>query len=76
MEDRVILSYKGLDAVMSYNSNPGIDSLLSSTILGTKGGMRYMLRSISSRIAAYRNIRFISLYKDNRLTGTIGLCPR
>ncbi len=76
MNRRVIFNYKGLDAVLSHNSNPGIDSLLSSTILGTKGGMRYMLRSITSRIAAYRNIWFVSLYKGNRLTGTIGLCYR
>lgn len=39
--------------------------------------MRFQLQNIPSRIAAYGNqIRFISLYKKNKITGTVGACFR
>lgn len=34
------------------------------------------MQSINSRIEAYKNIRFVSLYKDEKLSGTVGLCYR
>lgn len=76
MNDKTILSFKDLEARLSYDASEEVKELLSSTILGSKGGMRYMLRDIPARIATYTNIRFVSLFKANRLTGTVGLCYR
>lgn len=73
---KTILSFKDLEARLSFEADDDIRKLLSSTVLGSKGGMRYFLRNIQERIAAYKNIRFVSLYKGNRLTGTVGLCYR
>lgn len=76
MEDKTILGFKDLEARLSHVAGENVRELLSSTVLGSKGGMRYMLRNIPERIAAYKNIRFVSLFKGNRLTGTVGLCYR
>ncbi len=73
---KTLLSFKGLSAVLTDEADSKVVELLSKTVLGSKGGMRYILQSIESRIAAYKNIRFVSLYKDDRLTGTVGLCYR
>ena len=76
MKEKTLLSYKGLSAVLTKEADDNIVDLLSNTVLGSKGGMRYGLQSIPSRIAAYKDIRFVSLYKNNKLTGTVGLCYR
>lgn len=76
MKDKTLFTYKGLSAVLSEGKDSKIVDLLSNTVLGSKGGMRYLLMSISERIAAYSNIRFVSLFKGSRLVGTIGLCYR
>lgn len=73
---KTLLSFKGLSAVLTDKANPQIVDLLSKTVLGSKGGMRYILQSIGSRIEAYNNIRFVSLYKGDKLSGTVGLCYR
>jgi len=73
---KTILTFKDLEARLTSDADEDIRELLSGTILGSKGGMRYVLRNIPDRIAAYKNIRFVSLYKANRLTGTVGLCYR
>lgn len=73
---KTLLSFKGLSAILTDKADSNIVELLSKTVLGSKGGMRYILQSIGSRIEAYKNIRFVSLYKDDRLTGTVGLCYR
>jgi hypothetical protein len=76
MKGKILLSFKGLNAVLTKEANDKIIDLLSKTVLGSKGGMRYVLQSVASRIKAYKHIRFVSMYKNETLTGTVGLCYR
>ena len=76
MEGKTLFTFKGLSAVLTRDADENITGLLTNTILGSKGGMRYKLTSVRSRIAAYKNIRFLSLLKDRKLMGTVGLCYR
>jgi hypothetical protein len=46
-------------------------------VQGSEGGLRFSLQNIIPRIAAYKDqIRFVSLYKKNEITGTVGSCFR
>ncbi|MDT8401654.1 MAG: hypothetical protein RQ743_08165 [Bacteroidales bacterium] len=75
--EKIIISYRDLSVKLTREADAKILGLLNSTILGTKGGMRYQLNNIADRIKAYRNkLRFVSLYKKERLTGTIGFSYR
>ncbi len=77
IHEKIIISYKDLDVKLTKKADENIQALLDKTVLGTKGGMRYQLLNIKDKIAAYRNnIRFVSLYMKDRLTGTIGFCYR
>ena len=77
MFEKNIISFRGLEVRVSDHANEGILEILNNAVLGSEGGLRYQLRNISSRIEAYKEqIRFISLYKMNRITGTIGACYR
>lgn len=76
MKGKTLFTFKGLSTVLTRDAETSIIDLLSNTILGSKGGMRYKLTSVDSRIAAYNNIRFLSLLKDKKLMGTVGLCYR
>ena len=77
MFERVVFNYKDLEVRVSDHANEEILYLLDNTIQGSEGGMRYSLQNVTPRIKAYReNIRFVSLYKKNRVTGTIGSCFR
>lgn len=76
MKGKILFSFKGLNTVLTKEANDKIIDLLSLTVLGSKGGMRYILQSVASRIKAYRHIRFVSIYKNETLTGTVGLCYR
>ncbi len=77
MFERVVFNYKDLEVRVSDHANEGILDLLNHTIQGSEGGMRYALQNISPRIEAYKDkIRFVSLYKKNQVTGTIGSCFR
>jgi hypothetical protein len=77
MFEKIIISFKGLEVKVTDHANEGILDILYHTVLGSEGGLRYQLRNISSRIDAYKDqIRFISLYKMNRITGTVGACFR
>ncbi|MBA4321472.1 MAG: hypothetical protein C0408_01510, partial [Odoribacter sp.] len=77
MFDRVVFNYKDLDVRVSDHANDEILYLLDHTIQGSEGGMRYSLQNVAPRIEAYKdNIRFVSLYKKNQVTGTIGSCYR
>ncbi|MFO7852438.1 MAG: hypothetical protein ACQERS_04140 [Bacteroidota bacterium] len=74
---KTIISYKDLDVKLTNRADEHILALLKRTVLGTRGGMRHQLMHIKEKISAYRdNIRFVSLYKKDRLTGTIGFCYR
>jgi hypothetical protein len=77
MFERTVYSYKGLDVRVSDHANDGILEILNHAIQGSEGGLRFSLQNIAPRIAAYRNqIRFVSLYKKNLVTGTVGSCFR
>jgi hypothetical protein len=75
--EKIIISYRDLEVKLTREADEDIQALLDNTVLGTKGGMRHQLLNIKDKIAAYRDsIRFVSLYKRDRLTGTIGFCYR
>jgi hypothetical protein len=77
MFERTVYAYKDLEVRVSDQANGEIMDLLDHTIHGAEGGMRYSLTNISQRIKGYKDsIRFVSLYKKNHLTGTIGSCFR
>jgi hypothetical protein len=77
MFERVVFNYKDLEVRVTDHANEEILYLLDHTIQGSEGGMRYSLQNVSPRIAAYKDkIRFVSLYKKNQVTGTIGSCFR
>jgi hypothetical protein len=77
MFERVVFKFKDLEVRISDQTNQEILDLLDHTIHGAEGGMRYSLQNVSQRIKAYKDkIRFVSLYKKNHVTGTIGSCYR
>ncbi len=77
MFERNIVTEGGLEVRISDHANEGILEILNQTIQGSEGGLRFQLQNIASRIAAYKDqIRFVSLYKKNQITGTIGSCYR
>lgn len=77
MIDKTILTFHGLEVKVTDHANEGILDILSHAVQGSEGGMRFSLTNIGERIAAYRDqIRFISLYRKNRITGTVGACFR
>jgi hypothetical protein len=77
MFERVVTKYNDLEIRVSDNATEDMLYLLDNTIQGSEGGMRYSLQNVAPRIAAYKDkIRFVSLYKKNQVTGTIGACFR
>ena len=77
MFDRPVYNYKGLEVRVSDHANEGILDILDNAVQGSEGGLRFSLQNIAPRIAAYRDrIRFVSLYKKNKVTGTVGACFR
>ncbi|HNR42953.1 MAG TPA: hypothetical protein PKL65_12040 [Bacteroidales bacterium] len=77
MLDKKVISFKGLEVKITDHANDDILGILNKTVLGSEGGLRYQLRNIPSRIEEYRDkIRFVSLYKAGRITGTVGACYR
>lgn len=77
MFDRVVFNYKDLEVRISDHANEDILYLLNHTIQGSEGGMRYSLQNVLPRIQAYNDkIRFVTLYKKDQITGTIGACFR
>jgi hypothetical protein len=77
MFEKKLFDYKGLEVRVSDYANEGIMNILNHAVQGSEGGLRFSLQNIAPRIAAYKDqIRFISLYKKNRVTGTVGSCFR
>jgi hypothetical protein len=77
MFERVVFNYRDIEVRVSDYANEEIHYLLDHTIQGSEGGMRYSLQNVAPRIEAYKDkIRFVSLYKKNQVTGTIGSCFR
>jgi hypothetical protein len=77
MFERSVFDYKGLEVRISDHANEGILEILSHAVQGSEGGLRFSLQNIGPRIEAYEDqIRFVSLYKKNQITGTVGSCFR
>lgn len=77
MFERSIIRYKELDVRVSDYANEGMIDILTHAVQGSEGGLRFQLQNIPTRIAEYKDqIRFVSLYRKNKLTGTVGSCYR
>ena len=77
MFEKGILNYKGLEVRVSDHANEGVMDILNHAVQGSEGGLRFSLQDVASRIAAYKDqIRFVSLYRKNQITGTVGSCFR
>jgi len=77
MFERKLFDYKGLEVRVSDYANDGIMEILNNAVQGSEGGLRFSLQNIAPRIAAYKDrIRFVSIYKKNHVTGTVGSCFR
>jgi hypothetical protein len=77
MFERSIFTHKELEVKVTDYATEGILEILNHAVQGSEGGLRFQLRNIPSRIAAYKDqIRFVSLYRKNKITGTVGSCYR
>ncbi|MCU0473324.1 MAG: hypothetical protein MUC93_08160 [Bacteroidales bacterium] len=77
MFEKTILDFHGLEVKVTDHATEGILDILNHAVQGSEGGLRFSLQNIAPRIAAYKDqIRFVSLYKKNRITGTVGACFR
>lgn len=77
MFERTIINHRDLEVRVSDHANEGMIEILNRAVQGSEGGLRFQLRNIPSRIADYGDqIRFVSLYRKNRVTGTVGSCYR
>ncbi len=77
MFERTIVKQDELDVRISDFANEGMLEILNHAVQGSEGGLRFQLQNIRERIAAYGDqIRFASLYKKNKITGTVGSCYR
>jgi hypothetical protein len=77
MVEKTILTLRGLEVMVTDQANEGILNILNHAVQGSEGGLRFSLQNIATRILAYKDqIRFISLYRKNNITGTIGACFR
>jgi len=77
MFEKSIFIHEGLDVRISDHADEEMLDILNHAVQGSEGGLRFQLQNIASRIAAYKDqIRFVSLYKKNQITGTVGACYR
>lgn len=77
MFEKTILNTHGLEVRVTDHADDGILDILNHAVQGSEGGLRFSLQNIAPRIAAYGDqIRFLSLYKKNKITGTVGACFR
>lgn len=77
MKPKTILRSSDLEVRVSGEADEGILDILNHAVQGSEGGLRFSLQNVAGRIKAYKDqIRFISLYKKNKITGTVGACFR
>lgn len=77
MKDRTLFSYKGLEVKVSGEACDEVRRLLSGTVMGSEGGMQYVVRNIPAKLEAYGDrIRLVSLWRNYSLAGVIGACYR
>jgi hypothetical protein len=77
MERQSIFDHKKLEVKRVRGADPEIIELLKKTVLGSEGGMRYIMQNTEERVKSYGDsLSFMALYRKNSLTGVIGLCRR
>ena len=77
MFEKKLFDYRGLEVRVSDYAKEGILDILNHAVQGSEGGLRFSLQNIAPRITAYKDqIRFVSLYRRNQITGTVGSCFR
>ena len=77
MFEKDVFNYNGLEVKVSDHATEGILDILDHAVQGSDGGIRFSLQNVPQKIAAYRDrIRFVSLYRKNHVTGTVGACFR
>ncbi|MDO9579433.1 MAG: hypothetical protein Q7J06_02540 [Bacteroidales bacterium] len=77
MFERTVFNHQGLEVRVSDHADEGILDILDRAVQGSEGGLRFSLQQVATRIAAYKDqIRFVSLYRKNQITGTVGSCFR
>ena len=77
MFEKTIISHKELEVRVSDHANQAMLEILSQAVQGSEGGFRFQLQNIPARIDAYGDqIRFVTLYRRNKVTGTVGSCYR
>ena len=77
MVEKTILNYQDLELRVSDHANEGVMDILNRSVQGSEGGMRFSFLNIAERISAYKDrVRFISLYRKNKVAGTVGACYR
>lgn len=75
MLERTIINYHDLEVKLSDHADKGIMDILDHAVQGAEGGLRFSLRNIGARIDAYGDkVRFLSVYRKNKITGTAGAC--
>ena len=77
MDHERLLDYKKLEIRKLNRADDEVITLLKETVLGSEGGMRYVMQNTPERIATYADrLSFLALYKRSSLKGVIGLCRR
>ncbi len=77
MEHESILDYKKLEVKRVRSADEDILALLKETVLGSEGGMQYIMQNTEERIRSYgEGLSFMALYKKSSLKGVIGICRR
>lgn len=77
MLEKTIFNYQGLELRVTDHANDGVMNILNHAVQGSEGGMRFSFQNIAEKIAAYNDrVRFISLYKKNKIVATVGACFR
>ena len=77
MFERVVFKYHELEIRISDHASEEMLEILGNAVQGAEGGLRFSLQGIPSRVAEYKDkIRFVTLFRKNRATGTIGSCYR
>jgi hypothetical protein len=77
MFERTVFKHEGLEVRVSDHADEDILNILDHAVQGSEGGLRFSLQNIAPRIKAYKDkIRFVSLYRKNQITGTVGSCYR
>ncbi len=74
--EKKFLRYFGLEVGLSNRPADDILGFLENYVLGTEGALRYRQMDIRERLAAIREIWFMTLRKSGRVLGTVGFVRR